>query len=254
MERSILLAEQIDAPLVVLHVPGSKVPLDPDEELRLRSEIRDEFDLSVVNAEIVFEYGSVPDVIAKVAKQKQCALTVTGVAQFNSPRDYLLGTAVDYLVRQSSTPVLVVKRRALKPYERLLVATDFSECSVEAVRAAGAMFPEAALRLVHSFHAAYEAFLERESTIDFIQGECEQSMKLLLEGLPDEVRCRVEGLNDEGLLGTVIAEEITNWRADMLVVGSHGRSGLAHATIGDTAADLLKTASCDVLLVRGVGH
>lgn len=249
MERAILLAGQLDSPVIVLHVPA-KASLKAEEEQKLRTQIEREFDVSRIDAEIVFDYGSVPDVIANVAKERDCGLILTGVARFNSPRDYFLGTTVDHLVRRSPAPVLVVKRRARKPYERLLVATDFSECSIEAVRTAAAMFPKAALRVVHSFHAAWEAFLERESTIDLVREESDQSMKRLVDSLPEHVRSRVETVNDEGLLGNVISEQIADWGADVLVVGSHGRSGFAHATIGDTAADLLKSAECDVLVVR----
>ena len=250
MQRAIVLAEQLHASLIVLHVPGTDAGLSAEQDQRLRKQIEDDFDLSRIDVEIVFEHGRVPDVIAGIAKQRQCDLILTGVARFDSPRDYILGTTVDYLVRKSPAPVLVVKRRASKPYERLLVATDFSGCSAEALRVAAAMFPNAVLRVVHSFHAAWEMFLERESTIDVVRREADRSMKGMLDELPDEIRSRVEGVNDEGLLGNVISEQLRDWGADLLVVGSHGRGGFAHATIGDTAADLLKSAECDVLVVR----
>lgn len=251
MERTILLADQLSASVIVLHVPG-KTPLDPEEEQKLRSQIEEDFDLSGINAEIVFEHGSVPEVIANVTKEWDCGLIVTGVARFNSLRDYFLGAPVDDLVRLSPAPVLVVKRRPRKPYQRLLVTTDFSECSVEALRTAAAIFPKATLRVVHSFHAAWEVFLERESTIHLIRQESNESMERLVDSLPENVRSRVEAVNDEGLLGTVISEQIANWSADVLVLGSHGQSGFAPAKIGDTGAALLKFAECDVLVVRRV--
>jgi nucleotide-binding universal stress UspA family protein len=34
------------------------------------------------------------------------------------------------------------------------------------------------------------------------------------------------------------------------VIGSHGRGGLAHATVGDTAAELLNSIPCDVFVAR----
>lgn len=250
MERALLLADQLSASILVLHVPASAT-LAAEEEQRLRAKIEADFNLSTTDHEILFEHGSVPDVIASIADKRNCALVVTGVARFNSPRDYILGTAVEYLVRQSSTPVLVVKRRARNPYDRLLVATDFSDCSALAARTAGTLFPKAALRVVHSFDAAFEAFLERESTIEYIRDESDQAMKRFVDSLPEDVRSRVETANDEGLLGKVIADEVRDWSADLLVVGSHGRSGFAHATIGDTAGELLESADCDVLIVRG---
>lgn len=177
---------------------------------------------------------------------------MTGVARFDSPRDYILGTTVDYLVRRSPAPVLVVKRRPRKPYERLLVATDFSDCSVQALKTAIEMFPTAEFRVVHSFHAAFEAFLERETTIGLVRAESDRAMEQLLDSIPDDARSRVEGLNVEGLLGDVIPAQLAEWRADMLVVGSHGRGGFAHATVGSIASALLQSAECDVMVVRGI--
>lgn len=165
----------------------------------------------------------------------------------------VLGTAVDYLVRQSPAPVLVVKRRPQKAYKRLLVATDFSDCSIQALNAAADLFPDASLRVVHSYQTAWEAFLSSETTVPIIRDECQKSMEHLVEALPERVRGRVETVLDEGHLGSVI-EEMTAWNADLLVLGSHGRSGFAHATIGDTAAALLQSAASDVLLVRRAGQ
>lgn len=247
MQRGILLAEQLGAQLLVLHVPGSGHRLDAAEEQRLKQQVADEFDIA--GAEVLLEYGSVPDVITDVARDRESALLITGVARFNSPRDYLLGTAVDYLVRRSQIPVLVVKRRARRPYERLLAATDFSECSAEAVRSAAALFPQARVRIAHSYQPAFEAFLERDSSIGLIRDEAEQAMKRFVDSLPEDVRDRAELVTAEGL-GTVIAEKARDWRSDLLVVGSHGRGGFVHAKIGRTAAELLQSADCDVLIVR----
>jgi len=53
-----------------------------------------------------------------------------------------------------------------------------------------------------------------------------------------------------GRMGSVISEEAQKWHADLLVVGTHGRKGLAHFLIGSVAEDVTRTASMPVLLVR----
>lgn len=253
MERALLLARQLDAALVILHVPG-KSRLDPNEERMLSAQIRRDFDLPRDGCDIVLDYGPVPEVIARTAEARGSSLILTGVARFNSPRDYLLGTTVDHLVRESPKPVLVVKRRPRQPYKRLLVATDFSPCSADALRSAATMFDKGELRLVHSYHAAWQAFLAHDTTEPLVRDEAERSMEAFLETVPADVRSRTEPVLEEGHLGTVIADQVERWSADLLVVGSHGRSGFAHATIGDTAAELLESAPCDVLVVRSKGE
>jgi len=53
-----------------------------------------------------------------------------------------------------------------------------------------------------------------------------------------------------GRLGSVISEEAQKWNADLLVVGMHGRKGIAHLLIGSVAEGVTRTASMPVLLVR----
>jgi nucleotide-binding universal stress UspA family protein len=53
-----------------------------------------------------------------------------------------------------------------------------------------------------------------------------------------------------GRMGSVISEEAQKWDADLLVVGTHGRKGIAHFLIGSVAEDVTRTASMPVLLVR----
>jgi nucleotide-binding universal stress UspA family protein len=44
--------------------------------------------------------------------------------------------------------------------------------------------------------------------------------------------------------------EAVGRRADLIAVGTHGRSGIAHALIGSVAEWVIQTAACDVLVAR----
>jgi nucleotide-binding universal stress UspA family protein len=252
-ERAFLLAEQLGASLVVLHVVERKESLDIEERERLLDLIEQEFGATQANSDIVLEHGSVTSTIARVAEERRCSVVITGVARFNSPGDYVLGTAVDYIVRKSPVPVLVVKRRPRKPYARLLVATDLSSSSMHALVTAAELFPGANIRLIHVYHSSYGAFIAPDTTAKFIGDEARQTMRDFLDKVPPSVRHRLEFAVVEGHLAAVIEDEIRSWRADLLVLGSHGRSGFAQATIGSQAADLLEYEPCDVLVVRDHG-
>jgi nucleotide-binding universal stress UspA family protein len=52
-------------------------------------------------------------------------------------------------------------------------------------------------------------------------------------------------------IGAVISKEAGQWRADLLVVGTHGRKGLDHLLMGSVAEGVIRTAAMPVLLVRG---
>ena len=253
LERALRLAEERSSRLILLHVIDADGEGGPERERQARRLISADLGSRAAELEIEIAHGSVPNTIADVAGARRCALIVTGVARFNSPLDFVLGTAVDFLVRHASMPVLVVKRRPQAPYRRLLAATDFSGCSRAALEAAAALFPEAEFRLLHASHAAYEAWLDKAATTEAIAEEAEREMQLFVEALPDALRARIETKIEIGELSDAVEHGIGEGGCDLLVLGTHGRGGFAHATIGSRAAELLVSASSDVLMVRSRG-
>lgn len=51
-------------------------------------------------------------------------------------------------------------------------------------------------------------------------------------------------------IGGVILQEAGNWTADLIVIGTHGRRGLAHALLGSVAERVIRAATVPVLVVR----
>ena len=54
----------------------------------------------------------------------------------------------------------------------------------------------------------------------------------------------------EGYAATVIVEEAAPARADLIVIGTHGRSGLKHLLLGSIAERVVQKAPCPVLTVK----
>ncbi|NTX17898.1 universal stress protein, partial [Myxococcus sp. CA056] len=53
---------------------------------------------------------------------------------------------------------------------------------------------------------------------------------------------------------TVIPDVVAKSRADLLLLGTHGRAGIAHALLGTVAGDVLRDVTCDVLVVPPRRH
>jgi len=51
-------------------------------------------------------------------------------------------------------------------------------------------------------------------------------------------------------IGGVILQEAGSWTADLIVIGTHGRRGLAHALLGSVAERVIRAATVAVLVVR----
>jgi len=199
---------------------------------------------------VVLGEGNVPEKLAEAAAVNNARLIVVGVARFNNVRDFVLGTAVDYLVRHARVPVLVVKCRAHRPYRKIAVATDFSDCSAEALRSALELFPEARIDLITVFHVAYPGFLKAEGVAKEMAAECREQMVGFLTKQGFAVDARITPQIVEGSVEGVMFDWMDQEKADLLVLGTHGRGALAHATIGSTASRLLETVPADILVVR----
>ena len=138
-------------------------------------------------------------------------------------------------------------------YTTLLMAVDLSDESAEVAARAKALAAAngASLHIIHVIEPLSFAY-GGDIPMDFsgIQEEIHQQAKQQLERFAAD--CDVAENNQHIVLGRpeveihTMAEEIG---ADLIVVGSHGRYGLA-LLMGSTANGVLHGASCDVLAVR----
>jgi universal stress protein A len=138
-------------------------------------------------------------------------------------------------------------------YKTLLMAVDLSEESVQVGEKARAMAQAygANLHIIHVIEPLSFAY-GGDIPMDFsgIQEEIHQQAKQQLASFGEN--CGVSEENQHIVLGRpeveihATAEELG---ADLIVVGSHGRYGLA-LLMGSTANGVLHGATCDVLAVR----
>jgi nucleotide-binding universal stress UspA family protein len=144
----------------------------------------------------------------------------------------------------------------LTALKRILVPTDFSDPSQEALTTAMAfarMFG-ATLDLVH---VAVEIAYPLPPPIDVasLPIDIDSVLERAAAGLAaEEARAREAGVICESatLVGRADQEIVTRARdtaADLIVMGTHGRSGLAHVLLGSNAARVIQHSPCPVLIV-----
>lgn len=201
-------------------------------------------------ASVSLPYGPAPKAITDTAREQGADLLVTGVARYNDLGDYLLGTAVDHVVRNAPCPVLVVKQRAHGPYQRLLIATDFSKGARAALLAAAALFPDARLHLVHAYHVPFESRIKSQDVRDIALTEAQGKLDALLADLPEDLRARIEPHLAAGEPGTVLDQVARDVWPDLVVIGARGISGIVQAALGSVASTLLQRIAVDTLVVR----
>lgn len=147
----------------------------------------------------------------------------------------------------------------MKRIRRVLHPTDFSRASkgafdraVEMAKANGAE-----LLLVNVFTPSIpplgEAYVSPRAYAE-MEASARAYAKKRLDALVAKVRrtgTRVRGLLLEGLAHEGIAQVARRKRADLLVMGTHGRTGLARFFLGSVASRVLAIAPCPVMTVRG---
>lgn len=139
-------------------------------------------------------------------------------------------------------------------YEHLLLAVDFSPETENVVERAAWLEEQCGSRLsllhvVEYLPMSYSGDLVLPDDFDLEQELLEVARKQMDQlgdklGVPESNR-RIE-IGGTGHTILQVAEEIG---ADLIVLGSHGRHGLA-ALLGSTARSVLNGAKCDVLAVR----
>ena len=138
-----------------------------------------------------------------------------------------------------------------------LVAVDFSEASVEAVRRAmeiGEKFSRRLL-LLHVIHdpADTPGFYLAKKAGKKVLRNMEQSAQQMMEEFVSEHAKGCEGCEARvvpGLPAAQIVQAAEKEKVDLVVVGTRGRGGLERLMLGSVADKVIRSVACPVLTVR----
>lgn len=139
---------------------------------------------------------------------------------------------------------------------RILAPLDFSDNTPAILDWAAHLAQEhgGSVTLLHCYHLPIE-FQQLEGAYlppDFwssVRNEAETTLERHAAVLRER-GVEVEIAVCEGYAGTVIIEEATSRNADLIVIGTHGRSGLTHLLLGSIAERVVQKAPCPVLTVK----
>lgn len=145
--------------------------------------------------------------------------------------------------------------RRSRTFRRVLFATDFSAASARAWNQALdiARANRAALRIVHVVSPLAQAqsvrWAYRELEAETLADAKKRMLALLRRARA--VGVRASELYSRGTPHEGILRAARSHKADLIVIGTHGRTGLSGALLGSVAARVVATAPCPVMTVRG---
>lgn len=149
-------------------------------------------------------------------------------------------------------------------YKKILLAVDGSPTSEQALREAAKIAPDGAtLRVVtvvvnpvvvfpSLYGMGYDAGIVRNAALESGRAALESAVQQL-EELAITAEGRLIDLTEtvSTNVAAAIQDEAASWPADLVVVGTHGHSGVKRFFLGSVAEQLVRCSSTPVLLIRG---
>ena len=193
------------------------------------------------------------------AAESKCTLIVMGTHGRQGLERLFVGSTTEAVLRASTIPVLTIRPGMNRPsasgrcFERIVVAVDDSEPSDAALEAVCAL-PAEDRRHVVLYSIAGTALVVgghgyREAVMDDLRAQAER----IVDAAEDKARSRgitaegqvAEGSADEALIAAAQQE-----KADLIVLGSHGRRGIRRFFLGSVAESVVRRAPVPVLVIR----
>jgi len=283
LKHALFLAEQFEAELHMLHaiILHESDPRDPDRHFPEPSEILNQlFEIADSEmAEIVRKNEaktfslveakvrgySAGEVILRYTDEHDIDLVVMGTHGRRGPARLFLGSVAEEVVRHAPCPVLTLREekapRAIEAVEKILVPVDFSPYSQEALsygKEVAALYG-AGLQVLHTIEEpAYPYFYTPGGTyspveqLEALREKAEEALDKMLSETPGP-EVPAERFVATGRPASEIALFAEERGSDMVVIATHGLTGLERLLVGSTAEQVVRLAHCPVFTVKSFG-
>ncbi len=199
----------------------------------------------------VCEEGEAHERIVDLADAENCDLIIMGRRGLRPVERMLVGRVTARVIGHSQRDVLVVPNGTSVGWKTIVVATD------------GSTFSAIAADRAIAFAKSYGGELKVLSVVDVpteFYAEAPAAVEDLVKqakAFVSDVKKKAEaaGVKAETFVGEAEAYEAVNklaldQKADMIVIGSHGRTGLRRLLMGSVAETVIGYATCPVLIVK----
>lgn len=231
-----------------------------DWEQRLKKFVT-ETEVGTANLRTEVRIGSAYNEIAEACVAHQADLLVMG-AKGSKGGTNRIGTIAARCVRKAPVDVLVVREEAQGPFKHIVACVDFSENSAKAVQYALHLADQdkagvdclfvyqsaMALSLDYGGYAPPIPIGTDEEAVKVWQADLDAFVSQLTRSVPNvSVRTLVkERLN----IRETILDHVSESKADLVVLGTRGKTGLRELLIGTTAEKIIQHAPCSILAVK----
>jgi nucleotide-binding universal stress UspA family protein len=201
--------------------------------------------------------------IVEHAKRHSADMIVVGTHGHGAVARFILGSVADRVLHEATCPVLVTKapkgkvtkpKSKPKPITRILFPTDFSDTATKALNRAVALTEDFdaelyVLHIVDDTLISTHVDAERKLILEELRRHALDEMQ---KQLPPDLLQNFEttGAVKRGEPGKQICAFAETHGCDLIVMGSHGRTGLGRLLIGSVADKVVRRAKCPVFIER----
>ena len=207
----------------------------------------------------VVKIGAAATEIARQARSVKAELIVMGRGGGRTLRDVFLGSTAERVIRHGQRPVLVVRQPVSTTYRRPMVALELDPVAHELLAWVRQMIPAPRPRIgwVHAYEVPFKSLIYPSLSVEQLDDYRDHARRqvhdrfarFLASGPANAEPLSWTAHVRHGSPRSVIQQAVIKARTDLLVLGTHGRTGAAHAFLGTVAGDVLREVPCDVLVV-----
>jgi nucleotide-binding universal stress UspA family protein len=270
--RVALLPLADEAQLTLLHVLPTN--LAPSAQRRAEADAKSALEIEAraligklprgVRLETAVNVGSPAVEIAKRADALKVDLIVMGRIGGRAIRDLFLGSTAERVIRRGHLHVLVVRLAPRAPYRQPGIAIDLDQVAHDMLDLLLRVVPppRPTVTIIHAYHVPYQGMLYPSLSEDDAEEYREQHRQSAVREVRNLLAATLAHAKVPASQGpewrthvrhgrprTIIERAVKEADTDLLVLGTHGYSGVAHAFLGSVAGDVLRGVSCDVLVV-----
>ena len=266
LRYAVQLASRLGAVLHVVHafVPAEVLveayagmpTLDPaiqrDYQRAVREELLDSVQEHSAGASITPHAvsGSASTAVGRVAEQVGADLILVGANRHGPEARRFLGTMAERIIGGASVPVLILRDPPINAPKRVLLTCDLSEPSTRAHRIGVVLvqrlFGGRGLEFRTLLVVPYDPWFSLPAAQESLRLRAEARLRRFLDeqgsdGTAGDMKVRI------GDPAAEIVAEASEWLADVVVLGTRGRSGPSKFLLGSVAQAVLRDGPCSAL-------
>ena len=262
LENAIDLAKIFQSKITLIYVLPNNIENEKAKQLLKEFSIKQ---LDLINDKIkqegvkvskpILEYGDFSDKIIQTAEKVHANMIIIGAGEKLKDNVFILGSNAEKIIKKSSKPVFVVKSGKQLSINKILCPVDFSAQSNRALKNA--------ITMAHRFKAELVIFtvyevsylysirhkINLEKQIENIRKEHQKEFDIFLENF------NFTGLDvtkelEQGVPAIEILKAIEKHNADLLIIGTTGKSGMSKILMGSVTEKVIRKIPSSFITIK----